>query len=64
MGKKSSDAPDVVGAAKMEGEFGIRQAQNEMFANRPDQFNYLGGVQWTPTHHWRASYPLDTRAEP
>jgi len=50
MGKKSSEAADVRGAAQLEGEFGIRQAQNEMFANRPDQFNYLGGVQWTPTY--------------
>ena len=50
MGKKSSDPADVVGAAREEGKLSKEAAIGEMYANRPDQFNALGGVQWTPTY--------------
>jgi len=50
MGKKSSDPADVKGAAAVEAAAGKEAAIGEMFANRPDQFNALGGVQWTPSY--------------
>ena len=50
MGKKSSDPADVAGAARIEAAASKEAAIGEMFANRPDQFNYLGGVQWTPSY--------------
>lgn len=50
MGKKSSDPADVAGAARIEGKAGKEAAAAEMYANKANQFNYLGGVQWTPTY--------------
>lgn len=50
MGKKSSDPPDVVGAAREEGAISAEQQQRQLYADRPDQFNLLGGLQWTPTY--------------
>lgn len=47
MGKKSSQkTPDVVGAEREKGEIS-RQAQLEqLYADRPDQYNPFGSVQW------------------
>lgn len=50
MGKKSSDPADVAGAAKIEAKANKEAAAAEMYANKANQFNYLGGVEWTPTY--------------
>jgi len=50
MGKKSSDPADVAGAAKIEAKANREAAAAEMYANKANQFNYLGGVEWTPTY--------------
>lgn len=46
MGKKSSKAPDVVGAATTEGEFARETARDANYANRPDQYNAFGQNTW------------------
>lgn len=46
MGKKSSDSPNVAGAAQIEGEFSRETARDVTYADRPDQFGPLGNVQW------------------
>ena len=54
MGKSSSKAeqPDLVGAAREEGEQARLLAQEETLANRPDQFNPWGSVTWDQTKVW------------
>lgn len=48
MGKSSkSRPPDVVGAAETEGEFSRETARDVTYADRPDQFNPLGSIQWS-----------------
>jgi len=46
MGKKSSAAPDVSGAATVEGEFARETARDQTYADRPDQYNALGSSTW------------------
>ena len=46
MGKKSSKSADVTGAAEIEGKYGVEQARNEAYANRPDQYNSFGSLTW------------------
>ena len=46
MGKKSSKAPDVKGAAAAEGEFSRETARDANYANRPDQYNAMGSNTW------------------
>ena len=43
---KSSDAPDVTGAAETEGEYSRETARDVTYADRPDQYNPFGSVQW------------------
>lgn len=46
MGKKTPKTPDVVGAAQKEGEFSREAARDELYANRPDQYNAFGSNTW------------------
>ena len=46
MGKSSGDSPDITGAADIEGKYGVEQARNEAYANRPDQYNAFGNLTW------------------
>lgn len=46
MGKKSSDPPDVRGAALTEGEMSRETARDVTYADRPDQYNPFGSVEW------------------
>ena len=46
MGKKSAKSPDVVGAARTEGEMNRETARDTTYADRPDQYNQYGNVQW------------------
>lgn len=47
MGKKGgSSAPDVTGAAKIEGQFARETARDVTYADRPDQYNPFGSVTW------------------
>ena len=47
MGKKGgSSAPDVTGAAAIEGEFARETARDVTYADRPDQYNPFGSVKW------------------
>lgn len=46
MGKKSSKAPDVVGAAETEGQYSRETARDVTYADRPDQYNPFGSVKW------------------
>lgn len=43
---KSSDGPDVAGAADIEGKYGVEQARLESYANRPNQYNAFGNLTW------------------
>jgi len=43
---KGSDAPDVTGAAETEGEYSRETARDVTYADRPDQVNPFGSVQW------------------
>ena len=43
---KSSDGADVTGAAAIEGKYGVEQARNEAYANRPNQYNSFGNLTW------------------
>ena len=43
---KSSDAPDVTGAAGVEGEYSRETARDVTYADRPDQTNPFGSVRW------------------
>ena len=46
---KGSDSPDVVGAAETEGAYSRETARDVTYADRPDQFNPLGSVEWGTT---------------
>ena len=46
MGGKGGSSPDVAGAARVEGIENRKTARDATFANRPDQFNPFGSVQW------------------
>lgn len=46
MGKKSSKTPDVVGAAREEGQISRATARDATWADRPDQFNPMGSITW------------------
>ena len=46
MGKKSSKSPDVVGAAREEGEIARETARDTTYADRPDQYNPWGNITW------------------
>jgi hypothetical protein len=46
MGKKSSSAPDVKGAAATEGQYSRETARDANYANRPDQYNAFGSNTW------------------
>jgi len=48
MGKKGGSQPvaDVTGAARIEGEFARETARDVTYADRPDQYNPFGSVQW------------------
>ena len=46
MGKKSSKAPDVVGAAREEGKISRETARDATYADRPDQNGPLGSTTW------------------
>jgi len=47
MGKKSGGkAPNVSGAAEVEGQYGRQAARDETYANRPDQYNPFGNLTW------------------
>lgn len=46
MGKKSSKAPDVAGAAGAEGQFSRDVARDTTYADRPDQYNPMGSLTW------------------
>lgn len=46
MGKKSSKAPDTRGAAEVEGKYSREVARDTTYADRPDQYNPFGSVQW------------------
>ena len=48
MGKKSSKAPDVTGAAVKEGEYSRDTSRDQIYANRPDQYNAFGSLTWEP----------------
>jgi hypothetical protein len=47
MGKKSPDAPDVIGAAKEEGLQERASALETTIANRPNQYNPWGSTEWS-----------------
>lgn len=47
MGKKSSRAPNITGAAEIEGKYSRETARDTTYADRPDQYNPFGNVQWT-----------------
>ena len=49
MGKKSTKAPDVVGAAEKEGQFSRETARDVTYADRPDQNTAFGNTRWTQT---------------
>ena len=46
MGKKSSKAPDVKGAAATEGKYSRETARDVTYADRPDQVNPFGSMSW------------------
>lgn len=46
MGKKSSKAPDTKGAAAIEGKYARETARDTTYADRPDQYNPFGAMQW------------------
>lgn len=55
MGKSSGGGgtqPDLVGAAREEGEQAQQLAQQETVANRPNQFNPWGSTQWQSERVW------------
>lgn len=52
MGKKSADAPDVIGAAKETGEQAMRLNEAQTMANRPNQSNAWGSTEWTQAPVW------------
>lgn len=43
---KGAKSPDVVGAAREEGEFSRETARDVTYADRPDQYNPWGSVTW------------------
>lgn len=43
---KSSDAPDVQGAAETEGEYSRETARDVTYADRPNQYNPFGSIEW------------------
>ena len=43
---RSAKAPDVKGAARIEGEYARETARDTTYADRPDQFNPWGSVTW------------------
>ena len=47
MGKKSSSSSDVSDAASVEGKYGQDTARDVTYADRPDQTNSFGSVNWT-----------------
>lgn len=49
---KGSDAPDTLGAARETGEQAYRLNEAQTAANRPDQYNPWGSVEWTPSQRW------------
>lgn len=70
MGKKSSKAPDVVGAAREEGEMSRETARDTTYADRPDQFTPFGSTNWyqhvgidpatgEPVTKWVQNHSLD-----
>lgn len=74
MGKKSSKAPDVVGAAREEGRQSRETARDTTYADRPDQFTPFGSNQWyqhvgidpatgKPVTKWVQSNQLDPRIQ-
>jgi hypothetical protein len=44
---KGGSAPDITGAAKLEGEFGQRTARDQAYVQNADQYNALGSSTWT-----------------
>ena len=46
MGKKTPDTPDVVGAAKAEGAMSREAQRDQIYADRPDQYNAFGSNTW------------------
>lgn len=74
MGKKSSKAPDVKGAAETEGQYSRETARDVTYADRPDQYNPFGSVNWTTqrvkdpatgeyTTKWSQNQTLDPRLQ-
>jgi hypothetical protein len=49
VGKKSPNTPDVIGAAKEEGEIARQTARDKTYADRPDQYNAMGSNTWGQT---------------
>ena len=47
MGKKDpADPADVKGAAEIEGKWADKTARDTTYADRPDQYNSFGNIQW------------------
>jgi hypothetical protein len=46
VGKKTSSPPDAKGAAQVEGEYSRETARDTTYADRPDQYNPFGSIQW------------------
>ena len=74
MGKKSSSAPDVTGAANIEGEYARETARDVTYADRPNQYNPFGSVEWGTsrvrdpatgewTTQWSQNQQLDPRLQ-
>ena len=63
MGKKSAKAPDTKGAAETQGRYARETARDTTYADRPDQFNPFGSVQWSTEAVRDPSY-MGTSADP
>ena len=74
MGKKSSSGPDVVGAAETEGAYSRETARDTTYADRADQSNPFGSVNWTteqvidpatgePVTKWNQNTTIDPRIQ-
>ena len=49
IGKKSPKTPDVIGAAREEGEIARDTARDKTYADRPDQYSTMGSNTWGQT---------------
>jgi hypothetical protein len=46
MGKKSSKSPDTVGGAREEGKQNRQAQRDQIYADRPNQYNPWGSIEW------------------